>query len=53
MVREMWVIICGWVDGGDAFFDLKELKARLAGGLGGLRAFYELSASALSFQPVH
>jgi hypothetical protein len=45
---ERRVIVCGWVGGGEAIVVLKDLKARLAGDLRGLRAFYELSA--LSFQ---
>ena len=39
IVRERWVIVCGWVGGGEAFVDLKELKASVAADLGGLRAF--------------
>src|ERR1017187_10564870 len=41
---ERRVIFCGWVGGGEAIVVLKDLKARLAADLGGLRAFYELSA---------
>ena len=48
---ERRVIVCGWVGGGEAIVVLKDLKARLAADLGGLRAFYELSG--LSFQLVH
>jgi hypothetical protein len=36
---ERWLIVCGWVGGGEAFVDLKGLKARLAADLGGLGAF--------------
>jgi phage shock protein PspC (stress-responsive transcriptional regulator) len=32
---ERLVIICGLADGGEGFFDLKELKARVAGDCGG------------------
>jgi hypothetical protein len=49
IVRERWVIVCGWVGGGEAFVDLKELKASVAADLGGLRAFSS-QLPALSFQ---
>jgi hypothetical protein len=32
------VIVCGWVGGDEGRSDLKELKARMAADLGGLRA---------------
>ena len=36
IVREMWVIVCGCVDGGDAFVDLKEINARCGSGFRGI-----------------
>ena len=43
IVRERLVIVCGWVGGGEAFVDLKEINARcgrgfrwILGRLGGL-----------------
>ena len=41
---ERWVIVCGWVGGGDAFVDLKEINAKCGRGLGGIESF-QLSAS--------
>jgi hypothetical protein len=46
---EWWVIVCGLVGGGQGKSGLKELKARLAGGFGGIESF-QLSAS--SFWPL-
>jgi hypothetical protein len=33
---ERWVIVCGWVGGGAAFLDLKEINARYGSGFGGI-----------------
>ena len=41
---ERWVIVCGWVGGGAAFLDLKEINARYGSGFGGIESF-QLSAS--------
>jgi hypothetical protein len=38
-VRSRWVILCKWVGGGNAIVDLKDLKARVAGGFGGIESF--------------
>ena len=36
---ERWVIVCGWVGGGEAFADLKEINARYGSGFGGILSF--------------
>jgi hypothetical protein len=36
IVRERWVIVCGWVGGGEAFVDLREINAKCGGGFGGI-----------------
>ena len=38
-MRIMVVIVCGLVVGGEGICDLKELKARVAGGSGGIVSF--------------
>ena len=50
MGSERWVIVCGWVVGGEAFVDLKEINAKCGRGFGGIESF-QLSAS--SFALLH
>ena len=45
---EWWVIVCGWVDGGEAFVDLKEINAKRGSGFLRMGVFCELSGR--SFQ---
>jgi hypothetical protein len=49
-VGRRWVIFCGWIDGGDAFVDLKEINAKCGGGFGGIEGF---QPSASGFALVH
>jgi hypothetical protein len=44
---ERWVIVNGWVGGGEAFVDLKEINAKCGGGFGGIESF-QLSASSFN-----
>jgi hypothetical protein len=37
---ERWVIVCGWVGGGDALVDLKEINAEMAVDLRGLAGIF-------------
>ena len=42
---ERWVIVCGWVGGGEAFVDLKEINARDGSGFGGIESFQSSESS--------
>jgi hypothetical protein len=47
--REWWVIVCGWVDGGEAFVDLKEINAKRGSGFLRMGVFASSQVAASSF----